>query len=184
MDGNTVLPLPYWRLECGPRGRPIATDRCTEGTAVQAERGRSAHQREPRLRHRATGGPGLRPALTRARYGVITLLDESGGRGNPSDRQRVRTPPPDEARTPREDRCAKDHRDPSHISKMVPPTIHSGPPTETRTPREDHDAWGHRPPGHSSKTVLSTVEKGPPKWTRTIYWLTGKQTAAERSSSE
>ena len=39
----------------------------------------------------------------------------------------VQSGPPEEARTPREDRCAKDHRDPSHISKMVPPTIHLGP---------------------------------------------------------
>ena len=35
--------------------------------------------------------------------------------------------PPEEARTPRKDRCGKVHRAPSHISKMVPPTIHLGP---------------------------------------------------------
>ena len=29
---------------------------------------------------------------------------------------------------PSKDRCAKDHRTPSHISKAVPPTVHSGPP--------------------------------------------------------
>ena len=45
----------------------------------------------------------------------------------------VKSGPPEEARTPREDRCAKDHRDPSHISKMVPPTIHLGPLGEDRT---------------------------------------------------
>ena len=42
-------------------------------------------------------------------------------------RSSVCSGPPEEARTPREDRCVKDHRDPSHISKMVPPTIHLGP---------------------------------------------------------
>ena len=42
----------------------------------------------------------------------------------------------------------------------------------------------HSAPSHISKTVLSTVHLGPPKRTRTIYWLTGKQTAPERSSSE
>ena len=36
--------------------------------------------------------------------------------------------PPEEARTPRKDRCGKVHRAPSHISKTVPPTIHLGPP--------------------------------------------------------
>ena len=43
--------------------------------------------------------------------------------------------PPEEARTPRKDRCAKAHRGPSHISKTVPPTIHLGPPhwTKSRT---------------------------------------------------
>ena len=40
---------------------------------------------------------------------------------------------PEEARTPRKDRCAKDHRAPSHISKMVPPTIPLGPPSYTRS---------------------------------------------------
>ena len=45
----------------------------------------------------------------------------------------VKSSPPEEARTPREDRCAKDHRDPSHISKMVPPTIHLGPPNYTKS---------------------------------------------------
>ena len=45
----------------------------------------------------------------------------------------VKPGPPEEARTPREDRCAKDHRDPSHISKMVPPTIHLGPPNYTKS---------------------------------------------------
>ena len=39
--------------------------------------------------------------------------------------------PPSETRTPRKDRCAKDHNAPSHISKMVPPTIHLGPPNLT-----------------------------------------------------
>ena len=36
----------------------------------------------------------------------------------------VKSGPPSETRTPRKDRCAKDHNAPSHISKMVPPTIH------------------------------------------------------------
>ena len=39
----------------------------------------------------------------------------------------VKSGPPSETRTPRKDRCAKDHDAPSHISKMVPPTIHLGP---------------------------------------------------------
>ena len=41
--------------------------------------------------------------------------------------------PPSETRTPRKDRCAKDHNAPSHISKMVPPTIHLGPPDLTKS---------------------------------------------------
>ena len=41
--------------------------------------------------------------------------------------------PPSETRTPRTDRCAKDHNGPSHISKMVPPTIHLGPPNWTKS---------------------------------------------------
>ena len=40
--------------------------------------------------------------------------------------------PPSETRTPRKDRCAKDHNAPSHISKMVPPTIHLGPGFSTK----------------------------------------------------
>ena len=43
----------------------------------------------------------------------------------------VKSSPPSETRTPRKDRCAKDHNAPSHISKMVPPTIHLGPPNLT-----------------------------------------------------
>ena len=38
----------------------------------------------------------------------------------------VQPGPPEEARTPRKDRCAKDHRAPSHISKMVLSTMHVG----------------------------------------------------------
>ena len=38
---------------------------------------------------------------------------------------------PEEARTPREDRSVMDHSPPSHISKIVPPTIHLGPPPLT-----------------------------------------------------
>ena len=45
----------------------------------------------------------------------------------------VHVSPPEEARTPRKDRCAKDHRAPSHISKMVPPTIPLGPPNWTKS---------------------------------------------------
>ena len=41
----------------------------------------------------------------------------------------VKSGPPEEARTPRKDRCGKVHRAPSHISKTVPPTIHLGPET-------------------------------------------------------
>ena len=41
----------------------------------------------------------------------------------------VQSGPPEEARTPRKDRCAKDHRAPSHISNMVPPTTPLGPPS-------------------------------------------------------
>ena len=42
--------------------------------------------------------------------------------------------PREEARTPRKERRAKDHRAPNHISKMVPPTVHSSPPNWARTP--------------------------------------------------
>ena len=35
--------------------------------------------------------------------------------------------PREEARTPRKERRAKDHRAPNHISKTVPPTVHSRP---------------------------------------------------------
>ena len=45
----------------------------------------------------------------------------------------VKSSPPSETRTPRKDRCAKDHNAPSHISKMVPPTIHLGPPNLTKS---------------------------------------------------
>ena len=41
--------------------------------------------------------------------------------------QTVERDPPEEARTAHKGRGAKDHRAPSHISKMVPPTIHLGP---------------------------------------------------------
>ena len=41
--------------------------------------------------------------------------------------------PPEEARTPRRDCYAKDHRDPNHISKTVPPTVHLGPPNWTKS---------------------------------------------------
>ena len=36
-----------------------------------------------------------------------------------------------EARTPRKDRCAKDHGAPNHISKTVLSTVHLGPPLST-----------------------------------------------------
>ena len=41
--------------------------------------------------------------------------------------------PCEEARTPRKERRAKDHRSPNHISKTVPPTVHSSPPNWDRT---------------------------------------------------
>ena len=41
--------------------------------------------------------------------------------------------PPGEARTPRKDRGAKDHRAPNHISKTVLSTVHLGPPEKNRT---------------------------------------------------
>ena len=41
--------------------------------------------------------------------------------------------PREEARTPRKERRAKDHRAPNHISKTVPPTVHSSPPNWDRT---------------------------------------------------
>ena len=46
---------------------------------------------------------------------------------------------PDEARTPRKDRYAKDHRAPNHISKTVPPTVHLGPADRDRTSHEGDD---------------------------------------------
>ena len=52
------------------------------------------------------------------------------------------------------------HSPPSHISKIVPPTIHLGPPEEARTPRKDRCAKDHRAPNHISKMVLSTVHLG------------------------
>ena len=45
----------------------------------------------------------------------------------------VKSGPPEEPRTPRKDRCGKVHRAPSHISKIVPPTIHLGPPSYTKS---------------------------------------------------
>ena len=53
--------------------------------------------------------------------------------------------PPEEARTPRKDRCGKVHRAPSHISKTVPPTIHLGPPARHRNPRRLPHAEGEPP---------------------------------------
>ena len=53
------------------------------------------------------------------------------------------------------------HSAPSHISKIVPSTVHSGPPEEARTPREGGDPGDHRPPNHIPKTVLSIVHVGP-----------------------
>ena len=47
--------------------------------------------------------------------------------------QTVERDPPEEARTAHKGRGAKDHRAPSHISKMVPPTIHLGPPDLTKS---------------------------------------------------
>ena len=41
--------------------------------------------------------------------------------------------PPEEARTPGDDRSAEDHSAPSHFSKMVPPTIHLGPLNWTKS---------------------------------------------------
>ena len=48
------------------------------------------------------------------------------------------------------------HSAPSHISKIVPSTVHSGPPEEARTPREGGDPGDHRPPNHIPKTVLAS----------------------------
>ena len=39
----------------------------------------------------------------------------------------VKISPPEEARTSRKDRRAKDHRDPNRISKTVLSTVHFGP---------------------------------------------------------
>ena len=41
--------------------------------------------------------------------------------------------PPEEARTRRKDRCAEAHKAPSHISKMVLPTVQLGPPNWTKS---------------------------------------------------
>ena len=49
------------------------------------------------------------------------------------------------------------HSAPSHISKIVPPTVHLGPPEKTRT---DHSGRGGSP-SHISKMVPSTVHSGP-----------------------
>ena len=80
------------------------------------------------------------PRLLPPRYPLArrTLLGEGAGGGvvvRQAHRRFGLTPiaPPSETRTPRKDRCAKDHNAPSHISKMVPPTIHLGPPFTPKT---------------------------------------------------
>ena len=45
----------------------------------------------------------------------------------------VQLSPPEEARTPRKDRYAKNHRAPNHISKTVLSTVHLGPPRLTKS---------------------------------------------------
>ena len=61
------------------------------------------------------------------------------------------------------------HRLPSHISKMVPPTVHLGPPEEARTPREDRCVKDHRDPSHISKMVPPTIHLGPLEKTQTAH---------------
>ena len=63
----------------------------------------------------------------------------------------VNSGPPEEARTPRKDRCGKVHRAPSHISKTVPPTIHLGPPEGARTPVRIAVARFTEPPATSQR---------------------------------
>ena len=75
------------------------------------------------------------------------------------------------ARTPRKDRCAKDHRALNHISKMVPPTIHVGPPEKTRTNSEANlfflssrtvDEEGYRAFGTGQACLNLGSVQGPP----------------------
>ena len=58
-------------------------------------------------------------------------MDECQTRGRLTP---ARARPPEETRTPRRDRDAKDHRAPSHISKTVLPTVHSGPRESRESP--------------------------------------------------
>ena len=56
----------------GERGRGAS------GTDFRAQRGDSADRREPRHRHRATEAADGARALTGARYGIVTTVDETG----------------------------------------------------------------------------------------------------------
>ena len=79
-------------------------------------------------------------------------------------------------RTLRQDCGGKRHRAPSHISKMVPPTVHLGPPNWTRTPGRPGSTWPPRlvrPPGarftapaswSSSTGRRSSAPAAPRRW--------------------
>ena len=70
---------------------------------------------------------------------------------------------PEEGRTPRKSRGAKDHRFPSHVSKIVLSIVKIGPPRQTPYIRTSH------------RKVRSSVRSGPPGKTRTNHCLVGKQ---------
>ena len=82
----------------------------------------------------------------------------------------VKSGPPSETRTPRKDRCAKDHRSPSQISMRAPPPI--PPPSRCHTTGIERPWCVERLPSHISKMVVSTVCVGGPKRTelRTFRW--------------
>ena len=77
-----------------------------------------------------------------------------------------------EARNPRKERGANDHRAPNHISKTVLSTVHFGPPKRTRTKGVSCVRFACLPRGSTSNTLGTKPPFDPrtPPYPR-IHWI-------------
>ena len=115
--------------------------RGSPGTVVDAG---AAHPQQRALAHQGQGrvlpvyhlptfvrthGPDLSAKKSRSTFNWPPGTKSIPGRFKPGGKPSPRGPS-EEDRTPRKDRATKGYGSPSHISKMVLPTVHSGPPEQ------------------------------------------------------